>query len=299
MKIKKNLPENAIPIMTYDKLDSFADEFAAGAYDFIGIIGNCGLGKSQAFSNRLSAGVYCLISGASTPFQVYQELYHHRDQPVIFDDADDLWLSPKARPMLKQLCETNMESTPRLVSYRSREIERLGLPTSFKTSSKVAIICNNWPKGLNTVSGRGIILYFCPNAYEVHERVRLEEWFDDEEVLEFLEQILSLITTPSMRYYIHAHRMREAGRNDWQDHILAMIQPNNKQCHAVAVVNSLMRNTSLSKKEKVHRFMEETGMSQATFYRILRDLASAQGLAEIAQEERNIEKSQFNPRKEK
>ena len=177
--MSKHLPTNCTPITTYSDLDSFAVEFARGAYVLIATIGDRGLGKSRAFSERLPADSYCLIRGASnTAFQVYRELYEHRDMPIVFDDADNFWTDPKARPMLNQFCETDLTGKPRVVTYRSREIERLELPPFFITSSRVAVICNSWPRGFASLADRGPMLHFRPSAEEVHRHVATAIWFD-------------------------------------------------------------------------------------------------------------------------
>lgn len=291
MSKQRNLPDNCIPISTYVDRDSFAEEFVAGAYDFMAVIGNRGLGKSRAFSERLPKDGRCLISGArNTPFQVYQQLFEGRDLPVIIDDADDFWADPKSRPMMKQLCETDSKHGPRLVSYRSREIERLGIPTEFSTSSRVVVTCNDWPKGLDAVADRGKILLFEPDVFLVHEHVSKAKWFGDEDVVKFMERHLHLITKPTIRYYLHAHDLRQAGRADWRDKTLLMIQPDKKRAMEIAVVAGLMLNDSLSPPEKIRRFKLTTGRSQAEFYRTASEVKQAQGLgkgAEKAEKLRN------------
>jgi hypothetical protein len=291
MSKKRYLPDNCIPIPTYVDLDSFGDEFNAGAYDFLAVIGNQGLGKSRAFSERLPEEGRCLVGGGrSTPFQVYQQLFENRDLPVIVDDADDLWADPKARPMMKQLCETNPNRGPRLISYRSREIERLGIPTKFLTSSKIVVVCNDWPKGFGAVADRGNMLYFNPDVYEVHEHIRQAKWFGDEQVVAFMESYLHLITEPSMRYYLHAHNMRQAGRADWREKTMLMIQPDKQRAMEIAVVASLLRDESLSPPERVRRFNQATGRSQAEFYRTAGEVKQAQGLGKGERNAENLRK---------
>ena len=291
MSKQRHLPNNCIPITAYTELDSFAEEFVAGAYDFLAVIGNQGLGKSRAFSERLPEDGRCLVGGGrSTPFQVYQQLFENRDLPVIVDDADDLWADPKARPMMKQLCETNPNRGPRLISYRSREIERLGIPTEFLTTSKIVVVCNDWPKGFGAVADRGNMLYFTPDVYEVHEHIRQAKWFGDEQVVAFTESYLRLITEPSMRYYLHAHSMRLAGRPDWREKTLLMIQPDKQRAMEIAVVTSLLRNEALSSPERVRRYRQATDSSQASFYRVVKEIKQAQGLGKGEQNAENLRK---------
>lgn len=272
------LPDNAIPLTTYDELDSFASEFAEGAYDLIGVIGHRGLGKSRGFQSALHDQDFVTISGASNPpFQVHQELFRHIDQPIVFDDADTFWADPKARPMLKSLCETTLTGAPRTITYRSKQLDALDIPHSFTTRSKVAVICNTWPKGLDAVADRGIMLHFAPSVDEVHEVIQHAGWFPDPEVCDFIGEHLHLITEPSLRYYIQSYRLKRAKRLDWQDKTLLMIQPNDEKRRHLGLLTALIQNKRLSKMERVARFKVATGLSQATFYRWAEELRLARG----------------------
>lgn len=278
MSKRTRTPHNRIDINTYADLHSFAREFVAGHYELMGVIGDKGLGKSEAFKALLADHPHGLVKGASNPpFQVYQYLYAHRHEPLLFDDADDFYKHPKTRPMLNQLCETDLSGMPRTISYRSREIERLGLPTSFSTTSSVAVICNSWETALDSVADRGLMLHFTPSVYAVHEEVEIGGWFDDKSVLDFLEKHLHLIVEPTLRYYVNAHRMRIAGRDDWQEMTLRMIQPNEHRMDELATLSKLLADDKLSQMEKVTRFKKETGASQATYYRLLKQLRKARG----------------------
>lgn len=289
--MKPSIPDNSIPVVTYAELSSFANEFKAGAYDLMGIIGERGLGKSWAFREVLPKDEYCLVSGAqNSGFQVYQQLLDNVDLPVVFDDADTFWLDPKARPLLKQLCETDPKRGPRLVTYRSREIERMGLDTSFYTTSRVAVVCNHWPKGFDAVADRGIMLRFCPIVSEVHQHIAAAPWFGDAEVLAFMEQHLHLITAPSMRYYINSHLMRQAGRPDWQEKTLLMIQPDKERQQIIALVSALLKDEGLPPPVKVKRFKAATGLSQPTFYRVAAEITQAQGRLEGSKNDENLRK---------
>lgn len=260
-------PETAIKLVNYDQLASFATKFATGLLNLVGVVGSAGLRKSRTFVNALeSTGrPYCLVKGHVRSFILYQMLFHHRDQLVVIDDADTLFNDRACVPLLKALLET--EET-KVVSWHSRAIDDEDMPRSFVTRSRVTVLCNEWRttnENMRAVEDRGLFLHFAPAAEEVHANVIKARWFHDEEVLDFIGRHLHLVVTPSMRYYVKAAEMRRAGIDDWQGNTLQMM---NGDVERLAVLRRLLDDaTVINEAERVSRYVELTGRSQATFYR--------------------------------
>jgi len=81
--------------------------------------------------------------------------------------------------LLKSLCQTTVEKTVRWDSD-ARTLKSKDIPTHFSTTSRVAIIANQW-KTLNedvaAIEDRGHVVLFEPTPEEVHHRTA--EWFQD------------------------------------------------------------------------------------------------------------------------
>lgn len=266
---KSNIPASAIPIHTFEELDEYAGKFAQGKFNLLAVVSSAGLTKTTTFERRLKqhAKNFLLVNGHATAFSLYCDLYAHRHEPVLLDDADSLYRDAKTRPLLKALCDTRAEKT---VQWRSKAAESAEVPTKFTTRSHVAIICNQW----NTVGGndmaavtdRAIFLNFVPSVQEVHREVVRLGWAN-EKVVEFIGQHLHLMTVPSMRHYYRAGELLKAGISDWQDKILSMLNPNINR-KSLEVVSALMRDETMTTAERVEEFRRRTGMSRATYHHL-------------------------------
>src|SRR5262249_19706240 len=139
--------------------------------------------------------------GHVTPLALYLQLWLHRDRPVILDDVDRLYGNADAVRLLKALCQTREIKTVGCLSCNPL-LARLGVPLQFDTTSHVLVIANAWKRlneNVTALEDRGHVVLFEPDALEVH--VRVAEWFEDQEVFDYIAEWLHLIKTPSMRHY--------------------------------------------------------------------------------------------------
>src|SRR6202142_3163366 len=74
-------------------------------------------------------------------FGIYLQAHEHRNQPIVLDDVDGLYRDRQGIRLLKTLCQTDKVKT---VSWHTAVATRLGIPRQFSTTSKVAIIANQW-----------------------------------------------------------------------------------------------------------------------------------------------------------
>jgi hypothetical protein len=205
-------PKGALTVRTYAHLDQFVAAFAQGRLNLLIMVGRPGLAKSQLF--RRSASGACWLEGNATPFGMYCALYEHRDRLVVIDDVDSLYASGAGVRLLKCLCQTDPVKRVAWQSAAS-QLDKEGIPREFVTTSKVAILANDW-KTLNdnvaAVQDRGHVLLFEPTAAEVHRQAG--EWFRDEEVYGWFGAHLHLVAEPSLRHYVRAAELKQAGL-DW------------------------------------------------------------------------------------
>lgn len=214
MPVSKTRPQHAIVLREYAKLAEYATKFAAGYFNLLIVIGDAGIAKSQTF--RQAVGNKALwVEGSASAFGIYQALYEHRNRAVILDDVDSLYSDRECCRLLKTLCQTDPVKN---VSWFTGAVGRgKDVPRQFETTSKVVIIANEWKtlsENVRAVENRGHLLFFEPSPIEVHQKVG--EWFWDQEVYDFMGENLHLLPGLSMRHYVQAAELKEAGM-EWLD----------------------------------------------------------------------------------
>src|SRR5207253_7337968 len=95
-----------------------------------------------------------------------------------------------------------------------------GITRQFTTTSRVAIIANQW-QALNAdvaaLQDRGHCVLFAPSALEVHRQAA--GWYWDQEVFDFVGAHLHLTKQHSLRTYVRAWELKKAGMN-WRQAVL-------------------------------------------------------------------------------
>ncbi len=274
-----SVPREVIRLTAYAHLELYLSKFARGELGLVLLLGRHGTGKSESVRRTLSASQgarttdsrVLYVEGHMQPFGLYRQLWEYRDQPVVLDDLDRLYADPDCVRLLKPLCNTVREK--RLHWLTNLTMNDGGLPSSFRTASSVILIANEW-KSLNpnvrALEDRAIILHFCPSNDEVHQNV--SGWFDDREVYEFLGKLMPMIPAVSMRHYCKGSQLRRAGLADWRTSLLQMVMADGR----AACVLAMHHDPSLRSEEaRVERFIEATGASRATYFRIKARLAHA------------------------
>jgi len=203
------------------------------------------------------------------PFGLYRHLWEYRDCPVVLDDLDGLYAESHCVRLLKSLCNT--QPVRRIHWLTNITANSSDTPASFCTTSSVILIANEWRTlnaNVRALEDRAIILHFAPSNEEVHRKVA--DWCADREVYDFVARCLPMISTLSMRYYAKASRLKKAGLGDWRNSLLQMILPD----RPAAIALALQLDADLTKKQRVARFMANSGQSRATYFRIKRQLPS-------------------------
>ena len=275
MKRAADVPEDAVRIERYEELEHYAVAFAGGHLSLLVVLGRRGLQKSRTF-RAVMPSESCWIRSHAKGYAIYQKLLAHQNQPVVIDDVDGLYADSNVISLLKCLCETE---TTKVVEWNSNAAIRDGLPTSFVTSSHVALIANRW-RTLNTnveaLTDRGHVLYFAPPPREVHRRVA--EWFWDEEVYRFIGEHLQVIGEPTMRDYHRAWEQKKAGL-PWREYLLGRWLGD---ATTQIVARYLSDGSYRTEKERVDACHKATGISRSTFYEHKRRITPSCCLPDIA-----------------
>jgi len=268
-------PPGALVLRTYRELDQFVGAFAEGLLNLLLIIGRPGVQKSQTVQQAVGERA-CWIDGSATAFGLYCQLYQERDRPVVIDDVDGLYADRAAVRLLKCLCQT--EPRKRLGWHSAATARCRGIPASFETTSRVALLANELriPNAdVSALLDRGHVLVFDPSAREVH--LRTAGWFWDQEVFDFIGRSLQLAERLSMRDYVLGWELKRAGM-DWQGWLLTRWGITGKR----RLVVQLKADPSLgSEAERVRAFIAQQGGCRATYFNHARRLGQPLQLPEL------------------
>jgi hypothetical protein len=276
MAASAKLPAHALRLSTYAELDAYVRAFAVGHLQLLLLFGPPGVGKSRHVRQALPPKVGW-ISGQATPLGIYLEAYAYRHQPLVLDDIDGLYTDRGGIRLLKALCQS--EPTKMLSWHTATPIlQRRGVPTRFTTTSRVALIGNDW-KTLNAdvaaLEDRGHVLVFEPTALQVHRQAA--SWFWDQEIFDFVASHLYRMAQHSLRIYHHAWELKQAGL-DWRQAVLGRFLTG----PALVVARLKADPAFTSEAARVRSFVQSGAGCRATYFRYARLLSPAASVPAIA-----------------
>jgi hypothetical protein len=186
---------------------------------------------------------------------------------VVLDDLDGLYASRDGIRLLK--CLTQTEPAKSVSWYTdAATLAREQIPQQFQTTSRVAIIANEWQtlnRNVAALEDRGHVVMFEPSPLEVH--LRTADWFWDQEVFDFLGERLHLVREPSMRHYVAAGELKQAGM-DWKSLVLSRCLSG-----AALLVAQLKANPDYtSEADRVRAFIAKGGGSRSTYFNLCKNL---------------------------
>src|SRR5262249_15416690 len=145
-----------------------------------------------------SRKVFCQKGGQLSPLRFYMDLYHHRGQPVILDDAEHLLDDRIGVKLVSALADTS----PAKVMCWTTSSRALGdVPLAYYTTSSLCIISNKITAD-DALLSRAVSLHFDPTNAEVHRAVG--RWFWDEEIYAGFGRHVSRLQPLDARWYIVA-----------------------------------------------------------------------------------------------
>jgi hypothetical protein len=262
----KSLPSHAVRLTTFAELEPYVRAFGAGHLNLLMIFGPPGVGKSHSIRQALGSQV-CWIGGQATPFGIYLQAYEHRHKPIVLDDVDGLYADRLGVRLLKALSQTERTKT---ICWQTAAptLERSGIPRQFTTTSRVALVGNDW-KTLNAdvaaLEDRGHLLLFEPSPLEVHRQAA--RWFWDQEIFDFVADHLHLMTQHSLRTYYHAWELKLAGL-DWRQGVMGRCLTG----VALAVARLKANPSFASEAERVQAFVQTGVGCRASYFRYAKRL---------------------------
>lgn len=249
-------------IKTYTELADWFRLYNQKTVQILIVNSSPGLGKSTIARKMIKD--FELIEGRITAASLYDRLYLARDKLIVIDDIDDIYKDRQSVNLLKCLCQT--EEIKRL-SWQTRT-NRVNSPMEFETTSKVMILTNRWDRlneHIGAIEDRGILLQFVPSATEVHHFVVANKMPIDKEVMAYMENSLSMVLIPSIRYYVNLSIIKRE-KLDWQSTFFETIGLDADEIIAV----KLHRQEGLTNTQKAKEFNRLTGKSEKTYSRIIK-----------------------------
>jgi hypothetical protein len=201
-----------LTVKTFQELQTWVDAFMKPkGLSLMFLIGDPGHSKSFSIKERLDADQHRYFKcGRLTAFQLYKQLFKHRDRAIILDDVEDALKGDQTTRMLMNLCETDEDSrkvawygTESQLKVRLKNKKVVTIPQEFKTKSRVLLVSNDFEiltRKLKPLLDRGIVVFFDPEPEEVHRFTGT--WFRDKEIFQFIGRHLEQISRPSLRYYV-------------------------------------------------------------------------------------------------
>jgi hypothetical protein len=270
MSKSKSPPDHVLHVRTFAELEEYARAFGDGHLNLLIVCGGPGLGKSRCVRSVVKNKA-CWIDGNATAFGLYLEAYEHRNEPIILDDVDGLYRDRSGIRLLKSLCQSDAVKTLGWQSD-SRTLESRNISHRFTTTSRVVMIANQWQSinaDVAALEDRAHFLVFEPSAVEVHRQAA--RWFWDPEIFDFVAEHLHLAHRHSLRAYIQASELKQAGL-DWRQAILS-------RCLTGTALQVAILKTSpvfTFEEERVRAFINSGAGCRATYFKYAKTLQKGQ-----------------------
>jgi hypothetical protein len=275
-----------LTVTTFEELETWVDAFMRPkGLRLMFLIGDPGHSKSYSIKQRLDADLHRYFKcGRLTAFQLYKQLFKHRDRAIILDDVEDALKGEQIPRMLMNLGETDEAS--RTVAWFGTESQlkvRKGkqiipIPQEFQTSSRVLLVSNDWEiltRKLKALLDRAIVIFFDPKPAAVHQFVG--KWFSDKEIFEFISSHLDQITRHSIRYYVTSLNLRRLGL-DWQKVLIESWAQESEEVDPQTVVELLLADPRYkTDAERIEAFTARCGRHRRQWYNLKKKVVKRMG----------------------
>jgi len=224
--------------------------FKAGDLTLLILQGECGIGKTEGIKEAFQGFDYVSLSTHITPLSLHISCYENKDKPICLEDIDELLKSPISVSLMKQLTETR---TVKRLSYHSTS-NRLTVPPSFETTSRVLISCNALQAdnpNMRALLSRGLYIRFEPTRDELLRKMAsiLEKIDIVDLPLAQRKEVLSFIVKHSA--YAISLNLRHLCRGlcfysywlkhndfDWKETLLKLMQIDTKLAEVLMLMQS-------------------------------------------------------------
>lgn len=252
------------------------------------ISGVGGIGKSYTTIKTINANLpdpdcYVSLNGYMTPLKFYETLYNNRDKLIVLDDVSKLLTNDINVSTLKGAMWDMGTDNKRIVTYNSTS-EKLLVPTTFEFTGQIIIILNKIDKAkdVHTKALLSRAVHYNMNFTLTQIKEILTEISDTIDYKTITTQQKQTVTKYIMdnvdettddlniRSLVKAFDIFLFALDehiDWKPLVLELF---NKDDELVTLKEVL--NEYSTRKDQVKAFMELTGKSRSSFFRLLKKL---------------------------
>ena len=270
----------------YSNLKSLVRMVAKGHTNNLFVVGEGAVGKSHTIlstlaSENLKAGDdFVYFSGYLTPLELYHHLFDNQQKLVIFDDTEGLEDIKSISILKSAMWGTSGE---RVVSYKSTSKE-LKAPSQFIFQGRIILCSNRLPNGKNKESMDALVsrAFMTELKFNFADKMRILAEIASvvnyktltleqrQEVFKFIQEN-SDETTEGMniRLLLKAFDAFVSGE-DWKMIAKGMLNSDGR----LSLMKQLL-SKPLSVREQIKEFVEQTGYSRRTFFRLKSYLESS------------------------
>lgn len=278
----------------YTEMDSYIDMVVRGISTGCIIVGKAGTGKTYRALWRCKDVDYAYVDSFTTPASFYIFLWKNKDKDVIItDDIAGMMQNPKILAFLKGALwavDKDKNGKPiRIVNYLTTkplkdEFDDY-VDSSFEMNARLIIITNQLNKDNEHQKAVLSRVHYCnvdiPRdelltilaqiAQKDFNGITLEE---RKEVFEFLKENSSESTEElNIRTLLKMFQLRQESKEInqpelWKILSLKML----KKDDLLVLVEKLVRDIDMKEEDKVKKFIEVTGKSRATYFRLKKRL---------------------------
>ena len=256
-----------INVSTYNELEEYFEAFGSKDLNFLVIVSRGGLGKTYTAKHVTSKHDPLYLSGHLTPLEFYKRLMkrNRREDDFLFvlDDIDSFIDNKMNTALLKQVADTKENKTIKYYTSSPRLDED---EDTFTTRCKSLILMNKTPrtssnKDLAAIMDRALVVKFTPTNEEIMNRIK--SFAKDEEIVKFLEREHKSADNLSLRTYVKAKEIKEAGL-DWKNVLAQELTIPEK---FIEMIDLFEDDDLASDKERIKEFSG----SRRTYYRTKKD----------------------------
>ncbi len=233
----KRLPDlmQLTPVERFECVSDMVDMVIMGISPSVLVTGLSGIGKTylvlkQLEENGLKDGDYVRVTGHSSPQGLYETLYQHQNQTIVFDDCDSIFQTDTSVNILKAALDSYSRRT---ISWNSSRLpDHLESPFDFNgqiifVSNKTASQIDNAVKSRTFVvdlqmSRKEICVYIESIMGNIDVQLSIDE---KKEVLDELVELCEYFENFNVRTFIKAcrlYRMAQAKGRDWKKSVRFM-----------------------------------------------------------------------------
>lgn len=251
----KTVKENTEVLMKSEKINGYILRGGTAIGKSYGVI------QSLAQFDLKNEENYIVLTSHITALELYQYLYKNNGKIIVCDDVMLLFKDDIKKGML--LSALWSPTGKRVVEYHTSS-SKLKVPPKFEFTGKIIVICNNFPKELESLKSRCLYQDLVFNVKQKKEIIceicKLENI--PMEIFDFIKENCDESTQNlNFRLPIKIHEIYKNKNENWRELALTQIEGEKK----IYIIKGLL-NSGKSKSEMLEDWEKATGLKRSRMY---------------------------------